>query len=150
MKPELEKQLYDKYPSLFIDKDKSITESCMGWGCEHDDGWFDILNNLCHRIIQHERNLKYANDYHWKEYGEPTREYYYYKPVKFTQIKEKFGGLTIYHDGGDDYISGLIDMAESISFTVCEVCGDKGEPNKEGWIKTTCDKHRLTSDSDEV
>ena len=32
MKEELQKILFDKYPAMFRDKDKSMSESCMYWG----------------------------------------------------------------------------------------------------------------------
>jgi hypothetical protein len=62
--------------------------------------------------------------------------------VTFDQIKEKFGGLRIYFSGGDDYVSGVIGMAEDMSYKLCEVCGNKGNANKSGWIATLCDEHR--------
>jgi hypothetical protein len=57
------------------------------------------------------------------------------------QIKEKFGGLRFYYDGGDEYISGLVSMAESWAGNTCETCGEKGERRSGGWIRTLCDKH---------
>jgi hypothetical protein len=119
--------LYNKYPNLFENRHKSPMESCMSFGVECDLGWFEIISSLCHRIKQHEDNKKSDSEY---------------SPVKFDQIKEKFGGLRIYHYGGDDYAKGLIDMAEAISYKICEVCGNKGYPNKSGWIKTTCETHK--------
>lgn len=119
--------LYNKYPNLFENRHKSPMESCMSFGVECDLGWFEIISSLCHRIKQHEDNKKDDSEY---------------SPVKFDQIKEKFGGLRIYHYGGDDYAKGLIDMAEAISYKICEVCGNKGYPNKDGWIKTTCETHK--------
>ena len=68
-----------------------------------------------------------------------------YEPVKFDQVKEKFGGLRVYFSGGDDYIEGLVSMAESFSYKICEVCGERGKPNKGGWIVTLCDKCRNKS-----
>lgn len=136
--------LIEKYPSLFAHTDKwsaaTRAEPIGCYGIECDLGWKDILSSLCFMIDQHERNIKARDDYSWKEYGEPTREAYYYKPVKFTQIKEKFGGLTIYYDGGDDYVRGLVGMAECWSRKVCEMCGEMGKPTKGGWIKILCDK----------
>jgi hypothetical protein len=65
-----------------------------------------------------------------------------YFPVKFDQVKEKYGGLRVYFSGGDDYVEGLVSMAEAISYKICEICGNKGEPNKNGWISTLCETHR--------
>lgn len=139
MKQELQQQLYDKYPELFSNKDKSIMESCMGWGCDCGDGWYDILSSLCFSIKQHEDNIRWNTEY------KQTKDATYksdYCPVKFDQIKEKYGGLRVYFTGGDDYIEGLVSMAESFSYKICEVCGERGKPNKDGWISTLCDKCR--------
>lgn len=62
--------------------------------------------------------------------------------VTVEQVKEKFGGLRFYYDGGDDYIEGLVTMAEVWAQCTCEVCGAKGETRGDlGWITTLCDEH---------
>ena len=58
-----------------------------------------------------------------------------------VQIKEKFGGLRFYYEGGDDQIYGMVRMAESWAAVTCEECGAPGESRSGGWIKTLCDKH---------
>lgn len=65
--------------------------------------------------------------------------------VVAEQVKEKFGGLRFYYRGGDEYISGLARMAESMSYVTCEVCGNAGKTNGGGWIRTLCEAH--TKDS---
>jgi len=147
---ELQNKLYEKYPQFFSNKDKGIQSSCMAWGCEHGNGWYEILASLCWMIRQYEDNKRWQKE--WKEKqkqeiqdsmgiridGEEPE----YFPVKFDQIKEKYGGLRIYFSGGDDYVEGLVSMAEAISYNICEVCGNKGQPNKGGWITTLCETHR--------
>jgi hypothetical protein len=61
--------------------------------------------------------------------------------VTIAQIKEKFGTLRFYYDGGDDYISGMVSLAESMSGVACEECGSVGERRGGGWIRTLCDAH---------
>ena len=61
--------------------------------------------------------------------------------VRIRQIKEKFGGLRFYYDGGDEFIHGLVRMAESWASTVCEQCGEPGMLRHGGWVQTLCDKH---------
>jgi hypothetical protein len=136
MKIELENQLYNKYSDFFSNKDKSIQESCMAWGIECGDGWFDILSSLCFQIHQHEENIN--RQIKWKQEQDPEYNSDYYA-FKFDQIKEKFGGLRIYFSGGDEYIEGLISMSEDFSYQICEVCGQRGKPNKGGWISTLCE-----------
>jgi hypothetical protein len=59
-----------------------------------------------------------------------------------TQVKEKFGTLRFYYSGGDDVVSGIERMAESMSAVTCETCGAPGTQNTQGWIKTLCESHR--------
>jgi hypothetical protein len=61
--------------------------------------------------------------------------------VTLDQVKEKFGTLRFYYTGGDDYISGLVSMAESMSGVTCEICGKPGTSTSGGWIKTACVEH---------
>jgi hypothetical protein len=61
--------------------------------------------------------------------------------VVATQIKEKFGTLCFYYNGGNDYISGLVTMAEEFSNRTCENCGNPGKRRGNGWLYTACDFH---------
>jgi hypothetical protein len=137
MNSELQNQLYEKYPQLFVNKNKTPMESPMCFGIECGEGWYDILSSLCWMINQHEGNIEARTKYN-PEYATITE----YFPVKFDQIKEKYGGLRVYFSGGDEYIEGLVSMAEAMSYKICDICGNKGEPNKEGWISTRCEAHR--------
>jgi hypothetical protein len=66
-------------------------------------------------------------------------------------IKEKFGGLRFHKRGGSEYSNGAIALAESLSFTICDVCGEKGKvgnqsaswdnPKGNGYYATRCQKH---------
>jgi hypothetical protein len=131
--------LYEKYPDMFSNRHKSPMESCMSWGCECSLGWYDILSSLCWMISQHEENIVWQTEYEQKSDPEYKSNYV---PFKFDQVKEKFGGLRVYYSGGDSYISGLVGMASTMSYKICEICGERGQPNKGGWIVTLCDKCR--------
>ena len=61
--------------------------------------------------------------------------------IRIGQIKEKFGGLRFYYDGGDDQICGMVDMAETWAGYTCEKCGNKGQRRDGGWVRTLCDTH---------
>lgn len=65
-------------------------------------------------------------------------------PVKISEAKEKYGGLSILFSGGNSYSDGLIDMIEALSLRVCEVCGRCGSSN-DGLgvelVKTRCPEH---------
>ena len=59
-----------------------------------------------------------------------------------TQVKEKFGGLRFYINGGSDEIYDKITKAEKLSHETCELCGKKGElRTKIRWFTTLCDEH---------
>ena len=62
--------------------------------------------------------------------------------VTLDQVKEKFGTLRFYYTGGDEYINGLVSMAESMSGVTCEQCGSPGTTGGQGWITTLCETHR--------
>lgn len=61
--------------------------------------------------------------------------------VTVDQVKEKFGTLRFYYTGGDEHISGMVRMAESMSAVTCEECGVPGKQTSGGWIRTLCDEH---------
>ena len=59
--------------------------------------------------------------------------------VTLDQVKEKFGTLRFYYSGGDDYISGMVSLAESLTGVTCESCGNVGERRGGGWVHTYCE-----------
>ena len=141
MDQELQDKLFEKYPELFSNRTKSPMESCMSWGIECNNGWYELLSSLCWRIFQHEKNIEDRKRI-LADKPEKIQEELDYFPVKFDQVKEKYGGLRVYFTGGDDYVEGVIGMAEEYSYKICEVCGNSGKPNKGGWITTLCDSCR--------
>lgn len=101
----------EKYPKLF---------NCS---VSVGEGWWPIIEEICDYVDRVNVTVKGLEDF------------------KILQVKEKFGGLRIYYLGGDETLRGMINMAEIMSFHICEVCGDKAEPSGESWIKTLCEKH---------
>ncbi len=144
MKDELDKLLCEKYPKIFRDRHAPMTQTCMCWGFDHGDGWFNIIDKLCGNIQHH---INWAEEQREREVqrgiaGESGMPRTPHVPqVVATQVKEKFGSLRFYYEGGDDYISGLVSMAESMSEVTCEVCGTPGIARGGGWIRTLCDEH---------
>lgn len=53
MRDELDKQLCEKYPRIFKNRDLGMDESCMFWGFSCGDGWYQILDSLCAQITHH-------------------------------------------------------------------------------------------------
>ena len=164
MKKELEMKLVEKYPKLFKHYGKSPQETCMAWGCEHGDGWYNILDELCEKLSQ----LKFHKTLvectrvprnplcEWLFNRSPSwnildklflKEIYntiHVEGITFDQIKEKFGTLRIYTNGCPEVIytesNNYIQEAESKSETTCEQCGEIGTLKVTGWHGVTCDK----------
>lgn len=129
MNDELEKLLYTRYPKLFKNVTNPNRPMDFFWGCEHEAGWFNIVDSLCKEIVRH---------IDWKHRDTPKDERPY--PL-IQQVKEKFGSLRFYVDREDSEISAMISLAEEMSSRTCEVCGCPGTTRPGRWIKTLCDKH---------
>lgn len=153
MRDELEQKLYNEFPHLFAGRSLPITQNLMAFGCECDDGWFNLIYDLCKSVSD--------------------------TSMFFTQIKEKYGGLRAYHMFSPvdplinkkilwiipvsilkfkilgfcpydfyqrivlkrmyDKVEKLVDRAEKKSYHVCEICGDEAILCcKHGWLKTLC------------
>ena len=141
MSPEKTKELYDKYPLIFRQKDLDMRQTCMCWGFECADGWFDIIDGLCSDIQSHIDNQNYSINFK-KERGTLPPDSPEFPQIEAVQVKEKFGGLRFYVNYEDDYVRGLISMAETMSYKICEDCGNPGKPNDSGWICTLCNSCR--------
>ena len=61
-------------------------------------------------------------------------------PVEVSQIKQKFGGLRIYHYNAPENLRLLIDEAVAASWHTCEKCGSTigVTTNIEGYRLTLC------------
>ena len=60
---------------------------------------------------------------------------------QICQVKEKFGGLRFYINGGSDEIFKRIVKAENDSYNICEVTGTEGKLRTDiGWYRTLCDE----------
>jgi hypothetical protein len=127
MREELDQALVRKYPGIFRDRYGDARQTAMCWGFDCGDGWYDIIDSLCAVIENHERNNK-LNDV-------------VMPPVIATQVKEKYGTLRFYYTGGDDYVDGVVALAEYMSGVTCETCGAPGTTRGTGWVRTLCDQH---------
>lgn len=131
----LEKHFIDKYPKIFRDMYGPMNETTMHWGISTGKGWFILLDVLCWNIQSH---IDSQNKY--RQEGEPE-----VLQLIAHQIKEKFGLLRFYKEGGDEYCDGLISMAEEMSRHICEHCGASGinVGCTKGWIQHLCTKCAL-------
>ena len=174
MRQELDKLLCEKYPKMMVNRNKDMKETCMCWGFECGDGWFNILNQLMSQIQHHidwkekqragaikynemaaqakagnfdlfEETMKALpnDEYKEKRLAEIVAGDFRQVPesipqVTLDQVKEKFGTLRFYYSGGDDYISGMVSLAESMTAVTCENCGNPGSCRGGGWVHTYC------------
>jgi hypothetical protein len=169
MKKELEQNLVIRYPLIFRDYLGDMRKTCMAWGFECGDGWYNLLIELCEKIecLTEGTSLQ----------------------VVAVQVKEKFGGLRFYYlleDSShvsnvdrkvrskifwrtrgffvkmnlwrlfdwineqrqkvyktiEERISDVVDDAEAKSYKTCEICGESGTANSKGWITTLCQSCR--------
>jgi hypothetical protein len=134
MNEELQKKLVEKYPKILKDHGGNPAETCMAWGMDCGDGWYDILDKcmeklqyFCDKCSTEERTLQ----------------------VVAAQIKEKYGTLRFYIHGFDDIneiewsiINMIIADAEGKSCYTCEACGDTTAKRceKNNWLYTACEK----------
>ena len=119
MTPELQDALYADFPSLFVENDLPMTQTCMCWGCDVGSGWEPLLRRVCEDLMK--LGLEH---------------------LCFTQVKEKWGTLTIYVNDYQDEVCVILDKAEKDSATICEQCGKPGKINTRGWLKCLCEECR--------
>lgn len=127
-----EKRMEEKFP-------KMLGERYGGFAV--GPGWFPIIESLCGNIQHHIDWVNETRERLLKEnpYNHPIPDEI--AQVVVVQIKEKFGGLRFYYNGGDAEISGMVRMAESWAGRSCEQCGSPGTSGGRGWIQTLCPTH---------
>jgi hypothetical protein len=125
MNKELENKIFNDFPELFKHRD-DMKASLLCFGFECDDGWYDLIYNLCKDIRNYYiRNYKNVPDYFY-----------------VMQIKEKFGSLRFYITSAPERIHDMISITENKSYYICEKCGKEGKyfyRDKLPWIQTLCD-----------
>lgn len=77
----------------------------------------------------------------WAKLYEPLIACCEAEGVTVAQVKEKFGGLRFYVDGGSYELHAAISKAERDSHYICEDCGEPGVMRKGSWLRTLCDAH---------
>lgn len=170
MKEELQKTLIEKYPTLF--KAKNDPYSSMQFGLEVGDGWYNLLDTTFSALTNLYKtsctveNVDIIKKLELKPFQQGDSQVYpfLFDPplVILDQVKEKFGGLRIYHhlefdadfasiafgaepeeDARDSavryqaYVDGIVSLAETISYKTCECTGLPGRLHKAGgWYRT--------------
>lgn len=73
-------EMMNSCPMLYADRHLPMTATCMCWGIEAGDGWFEPLNKLSHK-------LERLNEFYKKDRV----------CIRAEQVKEKFGTLRFYY-----------------------------------------------------
>ena len=128
MNKELQSYLKTKFPKIYTECRDNTPYSLYGIECE--DGWFRIilwLSRYLQSYIDQQNELA-------QKYPE---NYLPVKQIKVVQVKEKFGLLRFYVDGGNERTESTISFVEYISGFICEKTGKTDDIgfNKKGWIK---------------
>lgn len=70
---------------------------------------------------------------------------------KITEIRQKFGTLTVYFSKATPEVQAVVDEAQAASMVTCEVCGSPGRlAERRGWISVKCDAHENWSRFDDI
>lgn len=171
MSPELEQKLIEKYPKLFRDVNRSPQETLICFGCEHGDGWYDIIDKLCGYITHLQKSVSYylglKEDI--KDSDDKSFDGRFHCPgVVFIQIKEKYGTLRVYWNFAEienydkiksklknpndldecikkygDMVENAIDFSEYLSSKTCEMTGKPGKLYSKGWCITLCKEEAI-------
>jgi hypothetical protein len=117
MKPELEHELFNKYPKIF-------NGALIGKKIKCSNGWFHLLDSLAY-------DLQYICNTHPE-----------IRQIEAVDVAEDHGSLRFLSIGGNQYTWKVIEQAEERSTFTCEECGDLGSMNYSGvYLHCLCSKH---------
>ena len=152
MTDQQQEELAKRWPDLF--QKSGDFEFSIG------EGWFDIVDILCgflsHDIETAKRRLKYAMENPDAKFKQSIAELEknvadaLEKLPVLAQVKEKFGTMRFYVDGGTPEMHNYIEFAEAMTSRTCEVCGDRGKSRTGGWVRVLCDKHSREQDEKDI
>lgn len=139
------------YENLIKEFPELMEKSTFGY-VEVGAGWFNIIRTLCKCLsndIHHARNRLRAAQVYPRDDGGKYRDdceagvaTALSELPSISTLKEKFGTLRVYVDGGNDMTYAYTSFAESMSACTCEVCGSPGKIDVgRGWLKTHCKEH---------
>ena len=131
MTPELDKALCEDFPGIFCDRHNDMKSTLMCWGFDCGPGWEPIIRTLCEQLTLIQKISKIR--------------------IVALQVKERHGSLRFYvtqhlpekeNAALKCWVSIIDELAYSVtnkSMWICEVCGEYGSINKEGyWLSCRC------------
>ena len=166
MNQKLDEELCRIAPHLFADRYARMQSTCMCWGFDVGNGWYELLREAALKleplIVKHISDYPYDNKFpswifsrynmgivlqwrcysflaiwEWLMIGVGLRQPDSWWP-RASQVKEKYGTLRFYMTSGTDEMYAITDKAEIQSSTTCETCGRPGKTRGQGWYYTRC------------
>ena len=125
---ESNKVLCEQYPFLtcYTDNEETTPTYDFTWQDDVEEGW---VKAFCPQM--------------WDELKAILEKYDYVNKLRFLQIKEKWGLLTIYYGGLPrevyDEVFEWSQKYEKLSEEVCKYCGKPSTRQTLGWITYVCD-----------
>ena len=144
MRLELETELYNIDPIFFSDAidclsgKKTEMDTCMAFGCECGDGWFEPLKTFVKKIkiindIASKYNTKYICEQLKEKYGEIR---VYYSVQMLCEENDKLIITTL-----SEMFQDALTKLEEECWDTCERCGSKSKiVTTSGWISRICNK----------
>lgn len=147
MHEDLEQQLYQNHPELFL---RGINPIQIGCG----DGWFNIIDQLCYGICEdynnaksslifakRNTNMKLPTQISYKSYILACEEKVALQKEllpTIVSVRVKFGELVVHCMHETEKISAYINFAERMALCTCETCGNPGTIKRANWIEVRC------------
>jgi hypothetical protein len=151
MNPELELKLKNKYPEILKDMYSDPMYSCMAFGIETDDGFYNLIDNLlsniqnyCISISSEKRKISVIAEQIKSKYA-TLRFYFRMKCLNSSNPND----LCEVSDEEFKAICDMIAYSKHMSETTCEKCGNVGRTYTIGWHKTLCKEHAIQNYGEE-
>ena len=110
-----------RYPFLKFRIDKGFIQKSCYWWCI-PDGWRKAFGfTMCEELRGVLKRLGWLHKY------------------QISDVKEKFGELTIYDDGAPEEVHDIIMKYGYISRRTCIICGRRAKYLTEGWVEPYCE-----------
>lgn len=124
---ERNKELCERYPFLLprnVWTDKIDDDYDYSWTLldNVEEGWKKLFLKMCEEIREPLINCNFLDKF------------------RFSQIKEKWGVLRMYHFGAPAEVNEIIWKYEKMSARICINCGDKATKMSRIWYAPWCDK----------
>jgi hypothetical protein len=104
MRDELDELLFQRYPSMFVQRHWPPDQTSMCWGFACGDGWFALIDSFCAEV-----QCMFSNEFA--------------NPIIITQVKSKCDSLRIYFSGGDERVRAMSNLVRTLSECIDEESG---------------------------